>query len=92
MIIIVTFIFPLRYISDQSFNGYKAVAQYKLLRCFSVDYPSPRYYPPTLLEWHASRKRAKMALPVRLPRGNEVYCHVDSWTTGEDCARLALCA
>lgn len=81
-----------RYASDHSANGFKLVCQHKLLRSHSYEFPSARYYPPTLLEWVASRKKAKLSLPVFLPKGNFVNCHVDSWTSGEDCAKLAMCA
>ena len=57
-----------------------------------MDYPTPRYYPPSLIEWHAARQHANIALPVCLPNGNVINCHVDSWTNGEECGRIAVCA
>lgn len=82
----------LRFVSDHAFNGYRTLCQHKLLRSHAADYPTARYYPPTLLEWNSARQQTNMALPVRLPSGNVVECHLDSWANGEELARLALCA
>lgn len=58
-----------RYVSDKGFDGFNHYCQQKLLHNLILDPPLPRYYPPSLLEWLATRKRAQMALSVRFPDG-----------------------
>ena len=60
-----------RYVSDHAYNGFKAVCQHKLLSCMGIEGPLCRFYPPTSLEWKATKKRAAMAMEAKLP--NSTY-------------------
>ncbi|KAF7242977.1 Unconventional myosin-XV [Varanus komodoensis] len=49
-----------------------------------------RAFPPSLLEWAASRDRAGMALDVFCFNGDRFSCPIHSWTTGECLAENLL--
>nr|XP_016854627.1 PREDICTED: unconventional myosin-XV [Anolis carolinensis] len=49
-----------------------------------------RSFPPTLLEWTASRDRVNMALDVYCFNGDHFSCPVHSWITGEALAENVL--
>lgn len=56
-----------RFVSDYAFDGFKSICQHKLIRALAnTQYgtDSSRAYPPTLLEWTASRDRVNMALDI----------------------------
>ncbi|XP_033197728.1 unconventional myosin 10A isoform X1 [Bombus vancouverensis nearcticus] len=91
----------LKYVSDHAYDGYKAYCQRKLLqgertifRIMSnnqqIVQHVPRNYPPCVLEWRANRNRVNMALSVGFYDGETVTCAVDSWTTCEELANLAV--
>ncbi|XP_074098878.1 unconventional myosin 10A [Cotesia typhae] len=91
----------LKYVSDHAYNGYKAYCQRKLLqgertviRIMNNNqltaHHVPRSYPPCVLEWRANRNRVNMALNVRFYDGETTTCAVDSWTTCEELANLAI--
>ncbi|KZC05600.1 Unconventional myosin-XV [Dufourea novaeangliae] len=91
----------LKYVSDHAYDGYKAYCQRKLLqgertifRIMSTNqqivHHVPRNYPPCVLEWRANRNRVNMALSVGFYDGETVTCAVDSWTTCEELANLAV--
>ncbi|XP_076381482.1 unconventional myosin 10A isoform X3 [Megalopta genalis] len=91
----------LKYVSDHAYDGYKAYCQRKLLqgertifRIMSnnqqIVHHVPRNYPPCVLEWRANRNRVNMALSVGFYDGETVTCAVDSWTTCEELANLAV--
>ncbi|XP_029046871.1 unconventional myosin-XV isoform X2 [Osmia bicornis bicornis] len=91
----------LKYVSDHAYDGYKAYCQRKLLqgertifRIMSnnqqIVHHVPRNYPPCVLEWRANRNRVNMALSVGFYDGEIVTCAVDSWTTCEELANLAV--
>ncbi|XP_043281933.1 unconventional myosin-XV isoform X2 [Venturia canescens] len=91
----------LKYVSDHAYDGYKAYCQRKLLqgertvhRIMNNNQPSnhhvPRTYPPCVLEWRANRNRVNMALTVGFYDGETTTCAVDSWTTCEELANLAV--
>ncbi|KAG8145803.1 hypothetical protein E2320_012291 [Naja naja] len=57
----------LKFVSDYAFDGYKPVCQHKLMQAMARGQDggeASRAYPPTLLEWAASRDRVNMALDV----------------------------
>ncbi|GLH06473.1 Unconventional myosin IC [Gryllus bimaculatus] len=76
----------LKYVSDNGYNGYKAVCQRKLLQSARSECQVARTYPPCLLEWRSNRKRVNMALPVHFYDGETRTTPVDSWTTSEELA------
>jgi myosin-15 len=82
--------FLFRYVSDNGYDGYKAVCQRKLLQSARVEGQLSRAYPPNLLEWRANKKRVNMALEVQFADGEARSTPVDSWTTGEELAALAI--
>ncbi|XP_076764901.1 unconventional myosin-XV-like [Xylocopa sonorina] len=95
------FKYLLKYVSDHAYDGYKAYCQRKLLQgertIFRVTnnnqqvvHHVPRNYPPCVLEWRANRNRVNMALSVGFYDGETVTCAVDSWTTCEELANLAV--
>ncbi|XP_058797715.1 unconventional myosin-XV [Phymastichus coffea] len=91
----------LKYVSDHAYDGYKAYCQRKLLQGERVLLKAlaisqtpvqqvPRNYPPSVLEWRANRNRVNMALTVAFYDGETTTCAVDSWTTCEELANLAV--
>ncbi|XP_016845570.1 unconventional myosin-XV isoform X2 [Nasonia vitripennis] len=92
----------LKYVSDHAYDGYKAFCQRKLLQGERVLLKTvnsnnqttvqqvPRNYPPSVLEWRANRNRVNMALTVGFYDGETTTCAVDSWTTCEELANLAI--
>ncbi|XP_026670463.1 unconventional myosin-XV [Ceratina calcarata] len=95
------FKYILKFVSDHAYDGYKAYCQRKLLQGERTIYRImnsnqqivhhiPRNYPPCVLEWRANRNRVNMALSVGFYDGETVTCTVDSWTTCEELANLAV--
>uniref|UniRef100_A0A8C7E3X8 Myosin XVA n=1 Tax=Naja naja TaxID=35670 RepID=A0A8C7E3X8_NAJNA len=83
----------LKFVSDYAFDGYKPVCQHKLMQAMARGQDggeASRAYPPTLLEWAASRDRVNMALDVYCFNGDHYSCPVHSWTTGEALAESVL--
>ncbi|XP_058013761.1 unconventional myosin-XV [Ahaetulla prasina] len=83
----------LKFVSDYAFDGYKPVCQHKLVQAMARAQDggeAARAYPPTLLEWTASRDRVNMALDVYCFNGDHYSCPVHSWTTGEGLAESLL--
>ncbi|KAJ7305984.1 hypothetical protein JRQ81_010350, partial [Phrynocephalus forsythii] len=83
----------LKFVSDYAFNGYKPICQHKLMRALEMAQAgaeTSRAFPPTLLEWSASRDRVNMALDIYCFNGDHFSCPVDSWTTGEVLAESVL--
>nr|XP_014344251.1 PREDICTED: unconventional myosin-XV [Latimeria chalumnae] len=81
--------FLLKYVSDNAYNGYKSLCQHRLIQAMQKSQYGPetaRTYPPCLLEWTTSRKRASMALDVYCFDEEHLSCPVHSWTTGEELA------
>ncbi|XP_070616344.1 unconventional myosin-XV [Erythrolamprus reginae] len=83
----------LKFVSDYAFDGYKPVCQHKLMQAMARAQDggkAARAYPPTQLEWAASRDRVNMALDVYCFNGDHYSCPVHSWTTGEGLAESVL--
>ncbi|XP_057186832.1 unconventional myosin-XV-like [Triplophysa rosa] len=79
----------LKFVSDYALNGFKAVCQHKLLQAMQKSKLVPdasRTYPPSLLEWTANRKKARVVLQVYCFDGVSFLCPVHSWTNGENIA------
>lgn len=53
-----------RYVSDQVFEGYRAICQNKLLRAKQNNLGVFRSHAPTLLEWTANERKGKMVMDV----------------------------
>ncbi|XP_018045561.1 PREDICTED: unconventional myosin-XV isoform X1 [Atta colombica] len=95
------FKYLLKYVSDHAYDGYKAYCQRKLLQGERTVHHMminnqqtvhlvPRNYPPCVLEWRANRNRVNMALNVGFYDGETTTCAIDSWTTCEELANLAV--
>ncbi|XP_039223849.1 unconventional myosin-XV isoform X3 [Crotalus tigris] len=83
----------LKFVSDYALDGYQPVCQHKLMQAMARGQDgeeAARAYPPTLLEWTASRDRVNMALDVYCFNGDHYSCPVHSWTTGEGLAESVL--
>ncbi|TRY64413.1 hypothetical protein DNTS_017109, partial [Danionella cerebrum] len=79
----------LKFVSDYALNGFRALCQHKLLQAMQKSCLFPeasRTYPPSLLEWTSSRKKAHMVLQVHCFDGVSFLCPVHSWTNGEGLA------
>ncbi|KAK7166705.1 hypothetical protein R3I93_006462 [Phoxinus phoxinus] len=79
----------LKFVSDYALNGFKALCQHKLVQAMQKSHLVPeasRTYPPSLLEWTATRKKAHMVLQVHCFDGVSFLCPVHSWTNGEGLA------
>lgn len=58
-----------RYASDHAQDDYKAYCQAKLLKSVDIEAQLARTYPPSYLEWKASKKCGSLALDVSYPNG-----------------------
>nr|CAH7758737.1 unnamed protein product [Callosobruchus chinensis] len=79
----------LRFISDYAPISYKETLQRKLTRSVQKA-PHARSYPPTLLEWRSVRQGCNTALTLTLPDRTISTVHIDSWTTCEEAAAMAI--
>ncbi|ELV14015.1 Myosin-XV [Tupaia chinensis] len=80
----------LKFVSDYGRNGFQAVCQHRLMqamgRAQQQGLGAARTFPPTQLEWMATREKASMALDVGCFNGDQFSCPVHSWSTGEEVA------
>lgn len=83
------FRYLLKFVTDHASANYKELLQRKLTRSLQKA-PHARSLPPTLLEWRSIRQRTNTALPLTLPDNNVTTVNVDSWTTCEEAASLAI--
>ncbi|KAJ8922961.1 hypothetical protein NQ315_001507 [Exocentrus adspersus] len=79
----------LKFITDHSPNNIKETLQRKLSRSIQKA-PHARSLPPTLLELKSIRQKSNTALPLTLPDRTVATVNVDSWTTCEEAAALAV--
>ncbi|KAJ3645965.1 hypothetical protein Zmor_023581 [Zophobas morio] len=79
----------LKFVTDHATANYKELLQRKLTRGLQKT-PHARSLPPTLLEWRSVRQRTNTALPLTLPDNNVATVNIDSWTTCEEAASLAI--
>ncbi|KAJ8956705.1 hypothetical protein NQ318_014060 [Aromia moschata] len=88
---------------NQTWKNENAERIWQLMaHCLSCFQPSPPLYksiqraphartlPPSLLEWRSIRQRSNTALPLTLSDRTVATVHVDSWTTCEEAAALAV--
>ncbi|KAM5135162.1 LOW QUALITY PROTEIN: myosin XVB [Mantella aurantiaca] len=80
----------LKYVSDQGFEGYRAICQSKMLRAKQNNLGVFRSHAPTLLEWTANERKGKMIMDVFTFNEEKYSTEVDSWTTGEQLAGWLL--
>lgn len=76
----------MKFIIDQAPQTQKELLLKKILRSNNQ---VARLYPPTYLEWRAS-KQSDVALGLTLPDGSYQIVAIDSWTTCEEAASLSL--
>ncbi|XP_072386404.1 unconventional myosin-XV [Diabrotica undecimpunctata] len=79
----------LKYVSDHVPENIKETLQRKITRGVHKS-PHARTYPPTLLEWRSIRQGYNTALTLTLADKTISTVNVDSWTTCEEVASLAV--
>lgn len=80
-----------KFIADNAPDSMRELLLKKLLRHGAHTLQlSSRLYPPSWLEWRASAKLSDIALGFTLPDGVMQTVAVDSWTTCEEAAALAI--
>ncbi|CAH2302394.1 myosin XVB [Pelobates cultripes] len=83
----------LKYVSDEGFEGYKAICQNKMLRArcnVQNNNEVYRVHAPCMLEWTANERKGKMVVDVHASNDEKYSAEVDSWTTGEQLAGWLL--
>lgn len=81
----------IKFVSDNAPNSMREILLKKLLRHGPNTSLSPsRIYPPSWLEWRSASKLSDIALGLTLPDGVMQTVAVDSWTTCEEAAALAV--
>ncbi|KAK4873712.1 hypothetical protein RN001_013072 [Aquatica leii] len=79
----------LKYILDSSPPSYKPILQHLLMRGLQK-VPCSRLLPPTVLEWRSTRQKLNMAVALTFADSTTSTVTVDSWTTCEEAAGVAL--
>uniref|UniRef100_A0A182IQZ5 Myosin motor domain-containing protein n=1 Tax=Anopheles atroparvus TaxID=41427 RepID=A0A182IQZ5_ANOAO len=83
----------IKFIVDNAPPNTKEQILKKLLRNTNSGQTNPcRLFPPSWLEWRASSRLADTALGLNLPDSSVQTVAVDSWTTCEEAAALAISA
>lgn len=77
----------IKFIQDNSPNHMRYVLMKKLLRGQTH---GSRQFPPSWLEWRANSKQSDIAVGLTLPDGVMQTVAIDSWTTCEEAAALAI--
>lgn len=80
----------MKYISDYAPASMKDVLLKKLLRVNQNQSQMSRIYPPSWLEWRASSRMSDIAIGLTLPDDVTQTVAIDSWTTCEEAAALAI--
>uniref|UniRef100_A0A182QI00 Myosin motor domain-containing protein n=1 Tax=Anopheles farauti TaxID=69004 RepID=A0A182QI00_9DIPT len=81
----------IKFIVDNAPPNTKEQLLKKLLRNANAGQTNPcRLFPPSWLEWRASSRLADTALGLNLPDNSVQTVAVDSWTTCEEAAALAI--
>lgn len=80
----------LKYIGDFAPPSMKDVLLKKLLRTNQNQAQMSRIYPPSWLEWRASTRMSDIAIGLTLPDDVTQTVAIDSWTTCEEAAALAI--
>lgn len=80
-----------KFVVDNAPMAMKETILRKLLRTGSTaPMQSSRIYPPTWLEWRANARLSDLALSLTMPDDGIQTVAIDSWTTCEEAAALAL--
>lgn len=79
-----------KFVSDNAPRSIRQSILRKLLRNSNSQLISCRLYPPTWLEWRANARNSDIALSLNLPDESTQTVAIDSWTTCEEAATLAL--
>lgn len=81
----------MKFVSDNAPSSVKELLLKKLLRSGPGTQASPaRVFPPTWLEWRASSRYSDIAIGLTLPDDVTQTVAIDSWTTCEEAASLAI--
>lgn len=81
----------MKFIADQAPASMRAILLQKLLRVTpGTQFPACRVFPPSWLEWRATARLSDIALSLTLPDDVTQTVAIDSWTTCEEAAALAL--
>lgn len=81
----------MKFVSDNAPAPMKELLLKKLLRSGPGTQASPaRVFPPTWLEWRASSRYSDIAIGLTLPDDVNQTVAIDSWTTCEEAASLAI--
>lgn len=81
----------MKFITDNAPKSLKEILLKKLLRTGSGTQTHPsRLFPPTWLEWRASSRLSDIAIGLTLPDELMQTVAIDSWTTCEEAAALAV--
>ena len=81
----------MKFITDNAPMSIKDILLKKLLRAGQgVQSPPSRIFPPSWLEWRASSRFSDIAIGLTLPDDVTQTVAIDSWTTCEEAAALAI--
>lgn len=80
----------MKYIADYAPVSMKDVLLKKLLRVNPNQSQNSRIFPPSWLEWRASTRMSDIAISLTLPDEVTQTVAIDSWTTCEEAASLAI--
>lgn len=83
------FKYLLKFISDNATGQIRDILIKKLLR-HTQGLQSSRGFPPSWLEWRATAKLSDIALSLTMPDNTTQTVAIDSWTTCEEAAALAI--
>lgn len=81
----------MKFISDNAPSAMKEILLKKVLRTGSGSHAAPaRIFPPAWLEWRAAARFSDIAIGLTLPDEVSQTVAIDSWTTCEEAAALAI--
>lgn len=82
----------IKFVSDNAQDSIREILLKKLLRngATNAQAPACRVFPPSWLEWRATSKLCDIAIGLTLPDGVTQTVAIDSWTTCEEAAGLAV--
>lgn len=80
----------IKFVADNAPMSIRESLLRKLLRNSGSQLITSRLYPPTWLEWRANARNSDIALSLTLPDEATQTVAIDSWTTCEEAAALAL--
>ncbi|XP_059608839.1 unconventional myosin-XV [Phlebotomus argentipes] len=81
----------IKFVIDNAPDAMREMLLKKLLRYSNgLQAPSCRLFPPTWLEWRSTSRMSDIAIGLTLPDGVTQTVAIDSWTTCEEAAGLAV--